>query len=199
MAFDVPNHGRYLKGRVMQGHHSARYLSEYHFVLVPKYRYHVLVKEIKPRLRVKVVSEVSTDMSQWTSSKQFASCLGLCPRNKVSGGKRLRGKIKTVASRAATALRMAANGLHRSKSALGAYMRRQKARLGAPKAITATAHKLARLIYSMLKHGMQYVDAGQDYYEQRFRTRVVENLERRASELGFELVKTTLRTETRNQ
>ena len=118
--------------------------------------------------------------------------MGLCPGNKVSGGKKLNGKTKSVANRAAIALRIAANSLTRSKSALGAYLRRQKARLGAPKAITATAHKLARLIYSMLKHGTQYVDAGQDYYEQRYRTRVVENLKKRALELGFTLVKTTL-------
>jgi hypothetical protein len=140
---------------------------------------------------LKVVSEVGTDMSRWKSAKQFASWMGLCPGNKVSGGKKLSGKTKPVVNRAATALRMAANSLHRSKSALGAYLRRQKARLGSPKAITATAHKLARLIYSMLKHGTQYVDAGQDYYELRYRTRVVENLKRRASELGFELIKTT--------
>jgi transposase len=158
-----------------------------------------LIDGIDAYTALKVVSEVGTDMSHWKSPKQFASWLGLCPGNKVSGGKRLSGKTKTVANRAATALRMAANGLHRSKSALGAYLRRQKARLGAPKAITATAHKLARLIYSMLKHGTQYVDAGQDYYEQRYRTRVVENLKRRASEFGFVLVKTTLCTETRNQ
>jgi len=140
---------------------------------------------------LKVVSEVGTDMSRWKSAKHFASWMGLCPGNKISGGKRLSGKTKTVANRAATTLRMAANGLHRSKSAIGAYLRRQKARLGSPKAITATAHKLARMIYSMLKHGTQYVDAGQDYYEQHYRTRVVENLKRRASALGFALVRTT--------
>ena len=141
---------------------------------------------------LKVVSEVGIDMSRWKSSKQFASWMGLCPGNKVSGGKKLSGKTKSVANRAAIALRIAANSLYRSKSALGAYLRRQKARLGAPKAITATAHKLARLIYSMLKHGTQYVDAGQDYYEQRYRTRVLENLKKRAIELGFTLVKATL-------
>jgi len=141
---------------------------------------------------LKVIAEVGTDMSRWKSSKQFASWMGLCPGNKVSGGKKLSGKTNRVANRAAIALRMAASTLYRSKSALGAYFRRQRARLGAPKAITATAHKLARLIYSMLKYGTQYVDAGQDYYEQRYRTRVVENLKKRAIELGFELVETTI-------
>jgi len=150
-----------------------------------------LIDGIDGYTALKVVSEVGTDMTRWKSAKQFASWMGLCPGNKVSGGKKLRGKTKPVVNRAATALRIAANSLYRSKSALGAYLRRQKARLGSPKAITATAHKLARMIYSMLKHGTQYVDAGQDYYEQRYRTRVVENLKRRATELGFELVKTT--------
>ena len=150
------------------------------------------IEGINAYTALKVVSEVGIDMSRWKSAKQFASWMGLCPGNKVSGGKRLSGKTKSVPNRAAIALRIAANSLYRSKSALGAYLRRQKARLGAPKAITATAHKLARLIYSMLKNGTQYTDAGQDYYEQRYRTRVVENLKRRALELGFTLVKTTI-------
>jgi transposase len=77
---------------------------------------------------------------------------------------------------AAAALRMAAFTLFHSKSALGAYLRRLRARLGAPKALTATAHKLARLIYSMLAHGTAYTDLGQEYYEQRYRTRAIQNL-----------------------
>ena len=63
-----------------------------------------------------------------------------------------------------------------------------KARLGAPKAITATAHKLARLVYSMLKYGTEYTDVGQDYYEQRYKSRVIQNLKKRAQELGFTLI-----------
>ncbi|MCJ7600500.1 MAG: hypothetical protein MUO63_03250 [Desulfobulbaceae bacterium] len=101
----------------------------------------------------------------------------------VSGGKVLSGKSKRVANRADSALRMAAFTLFYSKSALGAYLRRQRSRLGAPKAITATAHKLVRLVYTMLKHGTAYVDAGQEYYEKCYR-----NLKRIARELGFMLV-----------
>jgi Transposase IS116/IS110/IS902 family. len=138
---------------------------------------------------LKVISEIGTDMSRWKTEKHFTSWLGLCPGNKVSGGKILSGKSKPVTNRAADALRLAANGLHNSKSALGAYLRRMKARIGAPKAITATAHKLARMIYSMLKNGTQYVDAGQEYYEQRYQSRVLQNIKRRAQELGFDLVK----------
>ena len=116
---------------------------------------------------LKVISEIGLDMNRWKSEKHFASWLGLSPGSKISGGKRLSGKTKPVVNRAAMALRMAASSLYRSNCALGAYYRRMKARLGAPKAITATAHKLARLVYSMLKHGTEYTDVGQDYYEQQ--------------------------------
>ena len=135
-----------------------------------------------------VVSEIGLDMTRWPTYKHFTSWLGLCPGNKKSGGKVLSGKTKPSANRAAAALRLAAQGLHHSQSALGAYFRRQKTRLGAPKAATATAHKLARLIYSMLKHGTTYVDAGQDYYEQQYRQRVLQNLQRKARAMGYQLV-----------
>jgi transposase len=137
---------------------------------------------------LKIIAEIGIDMNRWKSPKHFASWLGLCPGTKVSGGKNLSGKSKQVANRAAAALRMAAFTLFNSKSALGAYLRRQRSRLGAPKAITATAHKLARLVYAMLKHGSAYVDAGQDYYEERYRSRVVQNLKRKAQELGYQLI-----------
>jgi len=137
---------------------------------------------------LRIISEVGLDMSRWPNEKHFASWLGLCPGNKVSGGKRLSGKSKPVANKAATALRLAARSLFRSQSALGAYLRRQKARLGAPKAVTATAHKLARLVYRLLKFGTEYVDAGQDYYEERYRSRVLRNLRKKAQDFGFDLV-----------
>ena len=136
---------------------------------------------------LKVISEIGLDMSCWPTAKHFASWLGLCPGNKVSGGKPLSGKTKPAANRAADALRLAAQSLYRSHSALGAYFRRQRIRLGAPKAITATAHKLARLLYGMLKHGTEYIDLGQEYYEQQYREKRVKNLRRQAKTLGFEL------------
>lgn len=137
---------------------------------------------------LKVVSETGLDMDRWKSDKHFSSWMGLSPGSKISGGKRLSGKTKPVVNRAATALRMAASSLYNSSCALGAFYRRMKARLGAPKAITATAHKLARLIYSMLKHGTEYTDLGQDYYEQRYKARSIKNLKKRASQFGLELV-----------
>ena len=138
---------------------------------------------------LKIIAEVGTDMSRWKSAKHFASWLGLCPGTKISGGKRLSTKTKRIVNRAAVALRISAVSLKRSKSALGAYLRRQWARLGGAKAVTATAHKLARLVYSMLKHGSAYVDLGQSYYEERYRDRVVKNLKRKANTLGYQLVR----------
>ena len=117
-------------------------------------------------------------------------CLMARPVSRHQGERRqsLEQRNEALCEQGGPALRMAAFTLFNSKSALGAYLRRQRARLGAPKAITATAHKLARLIYAMLTHGTAYADAGQDYYEERYRLRVVQNLKRRAQELGYELV-----------
>lgn len=137
---------------------------------------------------LKIISEIGLDLSRWKSSKQFASWLGLCPGNKVSGGKRLSGKSKRTANYAASTLRLAASTLHRSESALGAFFRRLKARIGAPKATTAAAHKLATIIFNMLKNGIEYIETGQDYYETQYRDRIVKNLSKRAKMLGFNLV-----------
>ena len=141
-----------------------------------------------------LIAEIGTDMSRWPSEKHFASWLGLCPGTKISGGKVLSSKSKPTASRAAGILRLAATSLHHSQSALGAYYRRMAARIGKAEAVTATGHKLARIVYSMLKQGTAYVDAGQDYYEQQYKQRVVRGLERRAQSLGFKLVPTTPET-----
>ena len=148
------------------------------------------IEGIDAATALKVVAEIGLDMTRWPTEKHFASWLGLAPGNKVSGGRRLSGRTKPSASRAAAALRLAASTLHHSRSALGAFYRRLKGRLGAPKAITATAHKLARLIYGMLRFGTEYVDRGQDYYERRYQSRVVSQLMRRAQELGYTLTKT---------
>jgi hypothetical protein len=137
---------------------------------------------------LKIISEVGLDMTRWPTTKHFTSWLGLCPANKITGGKVLSSRTKPSANRAAAALRLAANSLHRSNSALGAFLRRKKTQLGAPQAITAIAHKLARLVYSMLKYGQEYVDAGQNYYESQYRERALRNLARRTEELGCKLV-----------
>jgi len=135
-----------------------------------------------------VVSEIGLDMSRWRSAKSFASWLGLCPGNKVSGGKKLSGKTKPCANRVAIALRNAANTLYRAECAFGAFLRRMKARLGSPKAITALAHKLAKLIYIMLKYGHEYVEKGVEFYEEMYQKRREASLKKKAAELGYELV-----------
>jgi hypothetical protein len=99
--------------------------------------------------------------------------------------------VRPSANRAATALRLAAQCLHHSHSALGAFFRRLKARLGAPKASTATAHKLARLVYRLLKYGKDYVAQGMTEYEQAYREGTVQNLMRKAKALGYKLLPTT--------
>lgn len=146
---------------------------------------------IEDHTALKLISEIGTDMSRWPTVKHFTSWLGLCPGNKRSGGKSLSGRTKPSANRAAAALRIAASSLHRSPSALGAYLRRMKARLGTPKAITATAHKIARLLYYALKDGWDYVDPGQNWYEQQYRDRVLKNMHRRAQQFGFQLIPLT--------
>jgi transposase len=135
----------------------------------------------------KVLSEIGTDMSKWPTEKHFASWLRLCPNNKITGGKVVQRGVLPTQNRASTALRVAAASLKNSDSALGAYYRRMRARQGAPAAITATAHKLARIIYFMLKDKKPYHDFGADYYELQHRTRVLRNLNRQAAKLGFRL------------
>jgi hypothetical protein len=115
----------------------------------------------------------------------------LCPHHRITGGKVLSSRIRPGPNRAAQALRLAARWLHASQSALGAYFRRLKSRLGTAQAIVATAHKLARLVYSLLKHGTAYVQQGLDAYERQYRERSAAALARRARELGYELVPKT--------
>ena len=134
-----------------------------------------------------VISEVGLDMSRWKTEAQFASWLGLCPDNRISGDKVLSRGTRRVVNRAATALRMAALTLLRSRTYLGAQYRRLRTKLGAPKAITAMAHRLARLVYRMLKYGQQYVDKGTEYYEQRHRQQQIKLLQKNAVKLGFQI------------
>jgi transposase len=135
-----------------------------------------------------VVSEVGADMGKFPSDKHFASWLGLCPGTKITGGKVMSGKTKRCANRAAQALRLAAAALRSSQSALGAYYRRMCARMDKPKAVTAAAHKLARLIYAMLTPGQEYTDRGQEYFEERYRQRVLHNLAQKAKAMGMQLI-----------
>jgi hypothetical protein len=140
-----------------------------------------------------VISEIGLDMSRWPTEKHFTSWMTLCPGVNKTGGRSesKSGRTRPSSNRAATALRMAASTLMRADCALGAYARRMRARLGAPKAITATARKLAIIIYNMLKYGKAYVDRGAEYYQEQYRATMVKNLKRRAKQLGFAVVEVT--------
>ena len=135
-----------------------------------------------------ILAEIGIDMSPWRTCRHFTSWLGLCPHQDISGGKVLRTRTKKTKNRAKIALRMAAQSLHHSDSALGAFYRRMRARLGAPKAIVATAHKLARIIYTMLKYHKEYRDLGAEHDEARYRERQVKHLKHKAARLGWTLV-----------
>lgn len=137
-----------------------------------------------------IISEVGLDMSRWKTEAHFASWLGLCPENRISGDKVLGKGTRHVINRAATAFRMAATTLIRSRSYLGSQYRRLRTKLGAPKAITAMAHKLSRLVYRMLKYGQEYVDKGMQYYEERYRQQQVQMLRKTAAKLGFQVLET---------
>ncbi len=135
-----------------------------------------------------VIAEAGADLSAFPSEKQFASWLGLCPTNEQSGGKILNRRTRKVVNRATVAFRNAASTLLRSQSYLGAQYRRLRTRLGAPKAITAMARKLACLFYRLIKHGQPYVDKGTEYYEARYREQQIRSLAKRAQKLGLQLI-----------
>jgi len=132
-----------------------------------------------------IVAEVGLDMNKWPTEAHFASWLGLCPDNKITGGKVHHRGTRHVENRAATALRMAATSLWRSKTYLGAKFKRLRTQLGAPKAITAMAHTLPRLVYRMLKYGQDYVDKGMAFYEQRYQHQQINWIQKKAKELGL--------------
>lgn len=134
-----------------------------------------------------IITEIGGDVSPWRTEKHFTSWLGLCPNNDVTGGKVKRRSTRKTSQRVTTALRVAAQSLARSASALGAFYRRIKARHGAPKAIVATAHKLARIIYHLLKHRTDYLDPGADYYDQQQRERTIKRLRKIAAKYDMVL------------
>lgn len=135
-----------------------------------------------------VIAEVGTSLDAFPSEKHFANWLGLCPTNETSGGKVLKRRTPKVVHRAKVAFRQAASTLLRSKSYLGAQYRRLRTRLGAPKAITAMARKLACLFYRLLTRGQKYVDKGAAFYESRHREQQVRSIIKRASQFGLKVL-----------
>ena len=146
-----------------------------------------LIHGIGPSIALSLVAECGTDMSKWPTEKHFASWLCLSPGCKISGGKVLSARTRKSSSRLASQLRLAASNVGRTETALGAFYRRLAARIGKAKAVTATARKLAILFYRTMRFGMRYEDPGVDQYEQRYRERVVKQLQRRAAHFGFSL------------
>jgi transposase len=135
-----------------------------------------------------LLSEIGTDMAKWRHEKAFASWLGLSPNNKVSGERVLSSRTRKVNNRAATTLRLAAMMLGKTDTPLGSFYRRKRAQLGAPKAITATARKLACLIYRLIKGGQGYKEVDVRTYELKYKDQILRALRKRAAGLGFELV-----------
>ena len=135
-----------------------------------------------------VIAETGVDLSPFPSEGNFTSWMGLCPANDSSSGRVIRKSTPHVASRAATAFRQAASSLIRSQSYLGAQYRRLRTRLGAPKAITAMARKLACLFYRLLRYGQQYVDKGMQFYEEKYRDQQIKSVTRRAQQLGLQVI-----------
>ena len=143
---------------------------------------------IGPYTALKLIAEIGTDMHRWPTEKHFTSWLTLAPKNRVSGGRLLSSRTEPSANRAAMILRMAAMTLGRGQTALGAFYRRLAGRIGKPQAITATARKLAILVYRALKGELVYRDPGANAYDLHQRTRVLRRLRRTATTLGFDLV-----------
>jgi len=137
-----------------------------------------------------IIAEVGTDMNRWPTAKHFASWLGLAPNNKTSAGKVKSRRTKKTSNRANTALRLAAQATGRTQTALGAFYRRIRAKHGAPVAITATAHKIARIVYHMLKERKPYQPQNIETYSQQQRDRYLKRLQRQAEKLDMHLVST---------
>jgi transposase len=134
-----------------------------------------------------IISEIGTDMSRFPTVKHFCAWLGLAPRNDISGGKVLRSRTQKVVNRATQAFRQAAQSVSRSDSAIGAYYRAMRARKGPQQATVATAHKIARIVYHLLKYGEAYEAENADAYEQKRQERELRQLTRRAQKLGYTL------------
>jgi hypothetical protein len=139
-----------------------------------------------------ILSEVGTDMSKWRNEKAFCSWLGLCPGNKKSGGKILSSRTRKVVNRAATAFRLAAQSLGRTETCLGLFYRRKKAHLDAPKATTATARKLACIVYHLLKHREAYHAPDPIAYQQKLDQRRLSHLRKQAATLGYQLTQSPM-------
>jgi transposase len=138
-----------------------------------------------------LISEIGVDMSRWPNAKAFCAWLGLCPGNKISGGKVLSSRTARVVNRVAILLRTLAPTLGRTDTWMGVFHRRMRARIGPAAANTATARKLATILYHLLKYKEEYIDVDRAVYEERFRRHRLNRLRKQAAELGCDIVPTT--------
>lgn len=152
------------------------------------------IEGIGPTAALTLLTEVGADLSAFPSEKHFCSWLGLCPDNRISGGKVLSSRTRRVVNRMADVLRMSATTLKSSQTALGAFYRRMVARLGPAEGITAVAHKLARLLYSLIRYGHDYVRTGMEQYEKKNADRKMKALRTMAASLGVQLLEPQLVT-----
>jgi transposase len=147
-----------------------------------------LIEGISETTALVILSEIGLDLSRFPTEKNFVSWLGLCPQHRGSAGHIFSRRVRRGANRAARALRMAAQGCHHAKNALGAFYRRIQARCGGAKAVVATARKIAERVYRLLKYGQEYVRQGEQAYEEAYRQRTVKGLAHKAERLGYKLV-----------
>jgi transposase len=150
-----------------------------------------VIEGISETTALVILSEIGLDLSRFPTAKNFVRWLGLCPQHRGSAGKIFSRRVRRGANRAARALRMAAQGCHHAKNALGAFYRRIQARCGGAKAVVATARKIAERVYRLLKYGQEYVRQGEQAYEEAYRQRTLKGLARKAESLGYKLVAVT--------
>ena len=146
-----------------------------------------VLEGIDPNTALVLLSEIGPDVSRFPTVKQFTSWLGLCPQHQGSAGKIRSRRVRRGMNRAGLALRLAVQGCYQARHVLGAFYRRIRARAGAPKAIVATARKLAERVYWLLKYGADYACQKIEAYEAAYRERVVKGLARKAADLGYRL------------
>ena len=150
-----------------------------------------IIEGISETTALVILSEIGTDLSRFPTEKNFVSWLGLCPQHRGSAGKIFSRRVRRGANRAARALRMAGQGCHHAKNALGAFYRRIQARCGGAKAVVATARKIAERVYRLLKYGQEYVRQAEQVYEEAHRLRTLKGMARKAESLGYKLVPVT--------
>ncbi|MBV8069539.1 MAG: IS110 family transposase [Acidobacteriaceae bacterium] len=151
-----------------------------------------VIEGINETTALVILSELGTDLSAFAHAKNFVSWLGLCPQHRGSAGKIFKRRTRRGANRVARALRMAAQGCHHAKNALGAFYRRIQARAGGAKAIVATARKLAERVYRLLRYGQEYVRQSEQAYEAAYQDRLAKALAKKAASLGYKLVPETM-------